>query len=44
MLQDVEHLARLLLTVLVEDSLRQRLTIAARATALQFTPSVIADR
>ncbi|EIE22198.1 UDP-Glycosyltransferase/glycogen phosphorylase [Coccomyxa subellipsoidea C-169] len=42
--QDVEHLARLLLTVLVEDSLRQRLAIAARATALQFAPSIIADR
>ena len=44
MVQDVEHLARLLLTVLVEDSLRQRLAIAARATALQFAPSIIADR
>lgn len=42
--QDVPQLARLLLTVLVEDSLRLRLASAARATALQFAPSVIADR
>ena len=42
--QDVPQLARLLLTVLVEDSLRLRLAFAARATALQFAPSVIADR
>ena len=43
-IQDVPQLARLLLTVLVEDSLRLRLSSAARATALQFAPSVIADR
>ncbi len=43
-MQDVPQLARLLLTVLVEDSLRLRLASAARATALQFAPSVIADR
>ena len=43
-MQDVPQLARLLLTVLVEDSLRLRLAAAARATALQFAPSVIADR
>ena len=42
--QDVPQLARLLLTALVEDSLRLRLASAARATALQFAPSVIADR
>jgi hypothetical protein len=42
--QDVAQLARLLLTVLVDDGLRQRLAIAARATALQFAPSIIADR
>lgn len=44
MLQDVESLAKLLLTVLVDDRLRQKLAIAARATALQFAPSIIADR
>ena len=43
-LQDVPQLARLLLTVLVEDSLRLRLASAARAAALQYAPSVIADR
>ena len=43
-MQDVAQLARLLLTVLVDDGLRQRLSIAARATALQFAPSIIADR
>ncbi|CAK0780281.1 hypothetical protein CVIRNUC_004997 [Coccomyxa viridis] len=42
--QDVPQLARLLLTVLVEDSLRLRLASAARAAALQYAPSVIADR
>ncbi|CAL8468850.1 g8391 [Coccomyxa elongata] len=42
--QDVESLAKLLLTVLVDDRLRQKLAIAARATALQFAPSIIADR
>ncbi len=43
-MQDVPQLARLLLTVLVEDSLRLRLASAARAAALQYAPSVIADR
>ena len=42
--QDVGQLARLLLTVLVEDGLRARLATAGRATALQFAPSIIADR
>ena len=42
--QDVPQLAQLLLTVLVEDSLRLRLASAARAAALQYAPSVIADR
>ena len=30
--------------MLVEDGLRSRLAAAARATALQFAPSIIADR
>ena len=43
-MQDVVGLARALCAVLIDDPLRKHLQVAARATALRFTPQAIVDR
>ena len=43
-LQDVLGLAQALLRVLTDEKLRARLALAARHTALRYTPEAIADR
>lgn len=43
-LQDVAGLAQGVLQVLGDETLRTRLALAARHTALRFTPEDIADR
>jgi hypothetical protein len=42
--QDVLGLAQSLLRVLTDEKLRARLALAARHTALRYTPEAIADR
>lgn len=43
-LQDVLGLAQAMLWVLTDEKLRARLALAARHTALRYTPEAIADR
>ena len=42
--QDIVGLAQALLTVLTDEKMRARLALAARHTALRFTPEAITDR